>query len=101
MMSKAVNSGTALVGPTEPCGVFTGTRCSAGGAGGGAVCSTFEGGVETVGAGEAAADAEVLAGTTGMTGMTGMAEGADCAHTVCVKAKAVSKSQKSTQRKRL
>lgn len=95
MMSKAVTSGTALVGPTEPCGVFTGKRSSAGGAGGGAVCSTFEGGVETVGAGEAAADVEVLAG------MTGLAEGADCAHTDCVKAKAVSKSRKSTQRKRL
>ena len=45
-MSKAVTSVSALVGPTEPCGVASGSTFSGGGSGAGAVCWTPEGGVE-------------------------------------------------------
>src|SRR5450830_752483 len=58
-MSKAVTSGSAPVGPVAPSGVRTGSTFCGGGSGGGAVCVTLEGGVET-------AVMEELAGCAGV-----------------------------------
>lgn len=62
-MSNAVTSGSALVGPTAPCGVASGSMFSGGGAGGGAVCWTSDGGV----------DAEEMEGFAGEAGAAGVA----------------------------
>ncbi|MCZ8286837.1 MAG: hypothetical protein O9353_15390, partial [Bacteroidia bacterium] len=52
-MSKAVTSGSALVGPVAPCGVGSGVTFSGGGAGAGAMCVTPEGGVAVLSMGAA------------------------------------------------
>ena len=82
-MSKAVTSGSALVGPTEPSGVGSGWTFAGGGSGGGEVCWTLEGGV----------DADEMEGCAGATGV------GFCAWATGTKSRAIKAKEVKAKRK--